>query len=328
VPNVTLNLTGDATGSTTTDLSGNYILSAPAGGNYTVTPTKSALTPGSVGIDTVDVVAVQRHFLNIALLPPGCRLTAADVNGDTVIDTIDVIAIQRFFLVLSTGIANTGKYQFSPESLSYPAVSSNQTGQNYDALIFGDVAPGFVHRPDVPSQAATGDGRSVSTLSGLNTSAGDVAPTVVAVTLPEVSVDRSRSNFIAAVRTSAIDARNKLVGFQGDFTFDERVITFQSQPVQKAGMTGGNWNVSGNVLPGTGPIRTLRISAFSNDFTPLSGAGTLFELRMTRVSPAAQGTQLRWAAAPRHFIFIDADLKTQQPGQAAPGSITPSGKRK
>ena len=157
-------------------------------------------------------------------------------------------------------------------------------------------------------------------------SAGEVAATVAAVALPEVAVDQSlKSNFIAAVRTSAIDAKNKLVGFQGDFTFDERVVTFQSEPVQKAGITGGNWNVSGNVLPGPGPIRTLRISAYSNDFTPLSGSGTLFELRMTRVSKAAQGTQLLWAAPPDQFIFIDADLNTQKPGNAAPGSVTPIG---
>ena len=81
-------------------------------------------------------------------------------------------------------------------------------------------------------------------------SAGEVPATVAAVALPEVAVDQSKSNFIAAVRTTAIDAKNKLVGFQGDFTFDERVVTFQSEPVQKAGITGGNWNVSGNVLPG------------------------------------------------------------------------------
>jgi hypothetical protein len=92
--------------------------------------------------------------------------------------------------------------------------------------------------------------------------------------------------------------------------------------VRKAGITGGNWNVSGNVLPGTGPIRTLRISAYSNDFTPLSGEGTLFELRMTSVSQApTQGTPLLWAAPPNQFIFIDADLKTQRPGSATPGGV-------
>ena len=331
VPNVTLALTGSASGSTLSDGSGNYTFaSLPSGGNYVVTPTKTALTAGSPGINLVDVLAVQRHFLNIALLPPGCRRDAADVNGDANIQGVDALAIQKFFLGMTSGTANTGKYQFTPVNRSYPGVVSNQSGQNYATLVFGDVASGFVERLGGPSQDALGD-------DGL--SAGEVPATVAAVALPEVAVDQlrtpkafasevlsrveSKSNFIAAVRTSAIDAKNKLVGFQGDFTFDERVVTFQSEPVQKAGITGGNWNVSGNVLPGTGPIRTLRISAFSNDFTALSGSGTLFELRMTRVSQAAQGTQLLWAAPPDHFIFIDADLKTQKPGYAAPGSVNP-----
>jgi hypothetical protein len=43
---------------------------------------------------------------------------------------------------------------------------------------------------------------------------------------------------------------------------------------------------------------------------------------MTRVSQAAQGTPLMWAAPPDQFIFIDADLKTQSAGNAAPGSVT------
>jgi hypothetical protein len=179
-----------------------------------------------------------------------------------------------------------------------------------------------------PSSSPAGAGTSVSALSGLNTSAGEVASTVAAVALPNAAVDPSITNFIAQVTTTAIDAKNKLVGFQGDFTFDERVVTFESEPVQKAGLTGGNWDVAGNVLDGRGPIRTLRISAYSNDFTPLSGSGTLFELRMTRVSKGAQGTQLIWAAPPDNFIFIDANLNTQRPGNAASGSVIQTGRRK
>jgi hypothetical protein len=110
-----------------------------------VTPSKAARSPGSSGIDTVDVVAIQRHFLNIGTPLSGCRLTAADVNNSGGVDTVDVIAVQRFFLTLSTGIANVGKYQFNPANRAYPGVVTNQTGQNYDALIFGDVASGFVH---------------------------------------------------------------------------------------------------------------------------------------------------------------------------------------
>ena len=83
VPGVTMTLTGSASGTAATDGSGNYTFaSLPSGGSYTVTPTKTALIPGSAGINTVDILAIQRHFLAITPLPPGCRLAAADVNGD------------------------------------------------------------------------------------------------------------------------------------------------------------------------------------------------------------------------------------------------------
>ena len=157
--------------------------------------------------------------------------------------------------------------------------------RTYDTLVFGDVVTGFVHRPNSSPEAATGD----------ELSSGEVTATVAEVALPEVAVDASYNKFIAQVTTSAIDSANNLVGFQGEFTFDERVVTFESEPVQRAGITGGNWNVSGNVLPGTGPIRTLRVSAYSNDFTPLSGAGTLFELRMPGWARESKGAPVRIA---------------------------------
>lgn len=143
---VNVTLTGSASGSTSSDGSGNYSFTGlPSGGNYTVTPSKSALAPGSSGITTVDVVAIQRHFLGIGTPLSGCRLTAADVNNSSGVDTVDVIATQRFFLGLATGIANVGKYQFNPVNRTYTGVSSDQTGQNYSALIFGDVASPFVN---------------------------------------------------------------------------------------------------------------------------------------------------------------------------------------
>src|SRR5205814_297020 len=94
------------------------------------------------------------------------------------------------------------------------------------------------------------------------------------------------------------------------------IVTFANQPVQQAGLTGGNWNVAGAILPGTGPIRTLRISALSNDFAPLSGSGTLFELRMLRVSSTPDDmSPLVWAPDPDNFFFVDGDLGTHVPDQ-------------
>jgi hypothetical protein len=313
-----MTLTGTVSGSTVTDPAGNYSFTGlPSGGTYAVTPTKTALAPGSAGINTLGVIAAQKQFLNTGTPLTGCRLNAADaspVNGDGAVNTLDVVAIQRFFTFQTTGLGRCGRYQFTPASNTYTAITTNQTAQNYSALVFGDTAGSpFVHRPEGPSDNEM--------------SAGEAPITVAAVSLPEVAVAQSKSDFIEAVKTTEIDANNKLVGFQGDLTFDERVITFQSEPVSNAGLTADNWNVSGNVLPGVGPIRTLRISAYSNDFTPLAGSGTLFDLNMRRVSPGVQSTPLIWAEPPDNFIFIDADLSMQRAGNTAPGRVTISGKR-
>jgi hypothetical protein len=315
VPNVTLTLIGTVSGSTLTESNGDYeFASLPSGGSFEVTPSKAGQTPGSPGINTIDVLAVQRHFLNLGTPLSGCNLIAADVNGDSLINTIDVTAIRRFYLGLTTGIANVGQYKFNPANRTYENIGTNQDDQRYDALIFGDVAGPFAGRSEGSSQTAASVGTSANELTG----------PVAAVILPNIAFDGSKANFIAAVTTTSIDAKDKLVGFQGDFTFDESTIRFENEPVQNLGLTSGNWNVSGNILPGTGPIRTLRISAYSNDFTPLRGSGALFGLRMTRVNAFTRATELIWAAPPDHFIFIDADLKTQKPGNAAPGSVIQS----
>ena len=143
---VTMTLTHSAGGSTTTtDGSGNYTLYAlSCSAPVTVTPTKAARLPGSAGINTTDVIAVQRHFLAISLLT-GCRLAAADCAAPAGITTADVIAIQRFFLGLTTGIGNVGKYSFTPASRSYSLLFSDQTAQNYDTIVFGDAATPFAN---------------------------------------------------------------------------------------------------------------------------------------------------------------------------------------
>src|SRR4051812_12948003 len=99
---------------------------------------------------------------------------------------------------------------------------------------------------------------------------------VPTVTLPTASIDSSvatNTNVIQAITTTQINPTGGpnpnpqpgdpgYVGFQGDFTFDSTVITFQSPFTQPSGLTSANWNVSGNIL-GTGPIKVLRVSAFS-----------------------------------------------------------------
>lgn len=144
VPNATVTLTGSTSETTLTDLNGNYMFAnLVSGGNYTVTVTKTQLAPASSGINNVDFLGVQRHFLQIQPLT-GCHLNAADVNGDSVINNVDCTAINRFYLGFSTGTANVGKYRFTPTIRTYTGINSDQNNQNFDTLVLGDVAAPFV----------------------------------------------------------------------------------------------------------------------------------------------------------------------------------------
>jgi len=308
VPGVTINVSGSQTTSTTTDASGNYSINLPEGHDYTLTPTKAALAPLAPGIDTADVVGAQRHFLGLTSLN-GCALTAADATEDSTIDTVDAIAIQHFFLG-SGSTGHVGEWQFNPANRPYSNLATNQPTQDYAALVIGDVTG------DVTPTIANREGRN-------STAAHPLIPSAVTtVSLPIGNVSTNVTNFTLAVTTSNIDPADNLVGFQGDFTFDSSVVTFQATPASQAGLTASNWNVSANIL-GAGTIKTLRISAFSNTSTPLSGSGTLFNLNFTRVSnTVGANTPLTWAASPNNFVFIDTNLAKQAPSNTPAGSIT------
>ena len=138
--------------------------------------------------------------------------------------------------------------------------------------------------------------------------------------------------FPVSMRTP-IHPFHNYVGFQGDFTFANNVVTFDSLQVAAAGLTSSNWNVSANVL-GTGTTRTLRVSAFSQDFTPLNGCGVLFNLRMKRnTTTAGANCPMIWQPSPDYFVFIDGNLSQFVPLQdngslriitAAGGNPTPT----
>ena len=100
-----------------------------------MTPAKAALTPGTSGINTVDVVAIQRHFLLVGTPLSGCQLVAAEVDLNGLVNTVDVVAVQRFFLLLQPGI-EYGKIQVQPaESVIRRAGQrSKQSELQYDCL--------------------------------------------------------------------------------------------------------------------------------------------------------------------------------------------------
>jgi hypothetical protein len=166
MPNVTVSLTGSATQSTVTDSSGNYTFpSVPAGGNYTVTVSKSGTISG---VNTVDASRIL-GFIGGTFPLTSCQQLAADVNQDHLINNTDVTDILNF--IAGNVIAGnfTGQWRFNLASRTYTNLTTNQTSQNYDAMLLGEVSGNWVLASAGPDQSI------ITTSTALAGSAFDVA---------------------------------------------------------------------------------------------------------------------------------------------------------
>jgi CSLREA domain-containing protein len=142
VPDVLLSVTGAPTVSDTTDSMGFYQLDGlTAGGNYTVTPTK---TTDANGISPSDATLILRHVAANGAGPNALspdQQIAADTNGDGNITPFDATLILRYVVAMGP-TANTGQvgtWKFVPPSTNYNPLSSSQSNQNYTAYLIGDV---------------------------------------------------------------------------------------------------------------------------------------------------------------------------------------------
>ena len=149
---VTVKLTGSQTKTATTDVNGKYKFAAlPAGGNYTVTPTKTgySFTPASRTFTNLSGNQTTAGFTSAAIYSIGGKVTlgasATAVAGVTVTltgartgtTTTDNLGNYKF-LNLPAGGNYTVKptkagYTFNPVSKPFTALNANQTAANFAA---------------------------------------------------------------------------------------------------------------------------------------------------------------------------------------------------
>jgi hypothetical protein len=113
-----------------------------AGGQYTVTPSKT----GNVnGISSFDATLVLRH---VAAGGVGANaLTAnqqkaADTNNSNSVTSFDATQILRYVAagsVQSAATGQTGNWKFIPPSRNYAALNNSLVSENYEAVIVGEV---------------------------------------------------------------------------------------------------------------------------------------------------------------------------------------------
>jgi hypothetical protein len=157
VKDVTVALSGDETGSTTTPVGGNYTLTPTSGSNFTVTPGKSINKLN--GVTVADAVAIQQHVVNTTPITSPYKQVGADVNKSNSISTIDATILNQALLGNPAALAQfKTSWRFVPatytmplppwgfpEKISYTGLSSDQIDQDYFGIKTGDVVSTYAN---------------------------------------------------------------------------------------------------------------------------------------------------------------------------------------
>jgi len=135
VSGVLLSAVGSVNVSTTSDFpNGNYVLTGFGSGSYTVTPTK---TDGVNGITSFDAARIAQHVAGVSILT-GNQFLVADVSDNGQLSSFDAAQLARY-VIGSPPFGSTGTWKFIPVNRSYASVTGNATGEDFTALLMGDV---------------------------------------------------------------------------------------------------------------------------------------------------------------------------------------------
>ena len=138
VKDVVVSVTGAGVGSSTTDIGGNYSVTLPVGGDFTITPAKN--TNLWNGVDVADAMAIQQHVTGASLITDPYKQIAADVFSDLTISTLDAFVIKQSMLEnLAALAAFTPSWRFSPQNIVLTAVNGIQDNNNFIGIKVGDV---------------------------------------------------------------------------------------------------------------------------------------------------------------------------------------------
>jgi len=262
ISNVLLSGAGSTPVSTTTTTLGTYSLSGFGAGSYTITPSKSGSTNGA--ISSFDAARIAQHVTGSNTLT-AIQQTVGDVSGSGSISSFDS-AMVASFAVSAPNIGLSGTWKFNPVSITHPSVTSNISGEDYSALLMGDVTGNWVSAGLRPA-LQNGPERRISV----------AAPKLLSQT-GDVNIPVSVSGL----------AGKGIISYEFDLRYDPAVIMPRVNPVSLDGTVSKAFWVAYNASePGL-----LRVAVFGT--TPINDGGTLLNLRFESVGTIGSYSPLTW----------------------------------
>lgn len=339
---VNLNATGTASASAASDGSGIYQLSNLLGGDYTVTPSKI----GDIkGINSLDATRIQQHLVGMTTLSAN-QSVAADTDGNGVVNSLDATRIQQSLIGMQT--ANIiGQWKFVPGNRQYNALSGNQTGQDFAAILVGEVsgnwasassfANGFqgdgnnentekalfletsnqnqtVERfKDHPFGQFSADTKQSSDLPVSEATTGANAAADIQVSLPASATASNGSTVTVPITISQIPAGQPIESFDFSVFYNPAIL----QPTVTPGSSAGTLSANCSVLSFS-PVSGRVIVSGACAQAVTSGSGVLYNLTFTVIGAANQTSSLS-------FTNPATNVNTFQFNNGTPTAATANG---
>lgn len=253
VSNVQINGAGSPTVNTTTGgLGGNegqYSLTGFGAGAYSVTPTKTTGVNGS--ISSFDAARIAQHVAGSILLN-ATQLVVADVSDNGAVSSFDAGQIARY-VAASPPYGSTGAWRFTPSKRNYASVTSSVSGEDYSALLMGEVSGNWTNNGTRPVASRLG----------------------IAISMPKVEADASREVVIPVEIKGAVN--KGIVSYELDLGYDPSMLQPQVDPVDVAGTASRGLSYVINAET-PGRLRVVMYGAM-----PIGRDGVLLNLRFTTV---------------------------------------------
>jgi len=286
VSSATVTGTGSPDVSTTTGApgvtAGQYTLTGFGSGSYTVSLSK---TTGQNSITSNDAARIAQHVAGTSLLTTNNQKVTADVSNNSVVSSFDASLIANYVVSATpAGIAGTWRFFVPPgptfpvgssaTGRTYPSVEGNITGEDYVALLVGEVTGNWTNTGARP-------------VSGPQRNADVELPRLAAETGKEIIVPVN-------IRGSG---DKDIISYEFALRYDPKVIMPQAEPIDIAGTASRGLSTAVNAdEPGL-----LRVVLYGP--MPIDENSVLLNLRFAAVGDPGSVSTLAW----ENILFNEGD---------------------
>lgn len=241
-----------------TDALGVFVVSGFGPGAYTLSPVRDDDNSGA--ITAFDAALIARHVIGVQRIT-GYPLAVADVSGNGDVNSFDAGLIASFVNASPFPNGLTSSWRFIPENKTYPSVVGNISGENFTALLMGDVSGSWgvsAPRPIESPQLAMGSILENAT-----------------VELPDLTAEIGREIVVPLTVTGVVN--KNVISYEFELNYDPDVI----QPLPEPTLISGTASRGLTVDVNSSKLGVLRVAVFGA--LPINESGVLINLRFTSV---------------------------------------------